>query len=347
MRASEEKNMSFFNNLRVVSPGVQRRKSEMNQRSNRQGAVALLASLRGPRKASVVLSVLLSGAWCWSAPTASAQEVACDGVEDFPCSFQGEAVSLQKVPAIFKFQSRVSQAKLPLGEAVFETVFVKILRGTETLCQEQFSDVTVQGSVMNLEIGRNMSCELDEVIAENPSLAFQVCLGGQENCLRPLDLAASPYAIKSSFASQAQSAHQADISGQAHYAHRVTADRDLLLRNKLGTGYFDFYTHPAEAVEALYNAEDYLEYANSGFIQWTPLSAEGAFAIHIVAKDPQTDELRMLDRFVVAANESILRGSLTVTRGGAHVVGDSEIEGDTMVTGLLLMGHDPRTTCWG
>ncbi len=294
------------------------------------------------QKTFVALGAVGLAALAWASPL-QAQDVVCEGVGEFPCSFQSDAVELQKVPAIFKFQSRVSQAKLPLGEAVFNTVFVKVMRGAETLCLEQFSDVTVQSSVLNLEIGRNMSCELDEVLAENSGLQFQVCLGGQENCLRPLDLAASPYAVKASFASQSQNAYQADIAAQANYAHRVTADRDLLLRNTLGTGYFDFYTHPAESVEALYDAIEYLEYAKSGFIQWTPLASEGAMSVHIVAKDPDTDQLRSLDHFVVAANETIMRGDLTVTERGIHVTGNSDVAGNLVVAGQILMGNDPTS----
>lgn len=322
-------------------PQMTQRIGQMKQRSDLYQALSQKSGLRRARRAQWILLLSLCLSWSVGASQALAQDVACGNSEDFPCSYQAEALELQKVPAIFKFQSRISQAKLPLGEAVFEAVFVKVLRGTETVCLEQFSNVTVQGSVMNLEIGRNMSCELDEIIAENPSLAFQVCLGNQSNCLRPLDLAAAPYAVKSSFASQAQNAHKADLAGQAHYAHRVTADRDLLLRNTLGTGYFDFYTHPAESVEALYNAEDYLEFVNSGFIQWTPLQPDAAFAVHIVAKDPQTDQLRALDTFVVAANENVLRGHLRVTQGGMDITGDANIEGDTSIAGLLLMGYDP------
>ncbi len=102
---------------------------------------------------------------------ASAQEITCNKTADYPCSFQLESVGLSKVPPIFKFQSRVSQAKLPIGAGQFQTVLVKLLRGTEVLCLEEFKNVIVTNSVLNLEIGQNMSCELDSVIAENTDLS--------------------------------------------------------------------------------------------------------------------------------------------------------------------------------
>ena len=97
---------------------------------------------------------------------ASAQEILCDGAGSVPCGFQLQDVQLQKVPAVFKFQARVSQAKLPIGEGEFAKITVRLLRGNTPLCEEELNGVQVRGSVLNLEIGRHMSCEIDEVIAD-------------------------------------------------------------------------------------------------------------------------------------------------------------------------------------
>ncbi len=267
--------------------------------------------------------------------------ITCDSTSDWPCSFQMEAVELQKVPGVFRFQSRVSQAKLPLGEAQFATVVVKVLRGTDVLCMEEFERVTVRDSVLNLEIGRNMSCELDAVIAESSDLSFQICLGGSANCLRPLTLGTTPYSVKASYARQAQKAHNANVAGQAHYAHRLTADRDLFLRKELATGYFDFYTHAAGEVSEIYNAGEYAEHENGGWLQWTPVADPNAMSVHIAGKDQATDSVRELNKLVVAAHNTVTKGDLTVEERGAHVTGDSDITGDTWVKGLVLLGNDP------
>ena len=277
-------------------------------------------------------------------PPAQAEEVTCDGTTDFPCSYQLKDLQLQKVPSVFKFQARVSQAKLPLGEGVFNTVYVKLLRGTEVKCIEQFQNVQVVDSVLNLEIGRNMSCEMDEVIAENTDLAFQICPGGAENCLQPVSLGAAPYAIKASFASIAQEAHHASFAGQASYAHRVTADRDLLIRSRLGTGYFDFFTPTYEqAVELYGDAAAFQDFENSGFVQWTPVRDRDALDLHICAKRQDGDRLTELRSLHLASEDTTATGDLTVTPSpggkgltvtlqGAHVTGDSNIDGTLLVT---------------
>ncbi len=172
---------------------------------------------------------------------AIAQEFPCTASGDeavaFPCGFEVQQLALQKAPTLVRLQARVAQAKLPLGDQTFSTVVIKLLRGGEVLCLESLSQVPVHGSVLNLTVGENLSCDLGQAIADNASLAVQVCLGGAENCLKPIELATLPYAIKATYAGLAQAASRVNIAGQAHYAMRATADRDLLLRKKLGSGY--------------------------------------------------------------------------------------------------------------
>lgn len=276
----------------------------------------------------VVAAVLVA------APAASQaqQNVACDGTGDFPCGFQLQAVELQPVPRTMKFQARVSQAKLPIGEGVFNRVMVNLKRGDETLCREEFRDVLVSQSVVNLELGRNMSCELDQVIAENPELLFQLCIGGPENCLRPVSFGTAPYAMKSSFAQQSQYAYQADVAGQANYAHRATADRDMFRSRELGKGYFDFRT-PPQAPE-LYDALKFREYQEGGFLQWTPMR-EAEPTLHISAKSRLNDLPVPLARLILAATTTETTGRLNVQAGGVHVTGASEITGNTIIRGQL------------
>ncbi len=294
--------------------------------------------------ASTLAALALAAGVLATPCAARAQAVTCDDTADFPCGYQLRDVKLQRVPPVLKFQARVSQAKLPLGEGVFNTVFVKLLRGTEVLCLEQFENVQVRGSVLNLEVGRNMSCELGEVLAENAGLRFQVCPGGQDSCLPPIELGAAPYAIKASYAAAAQDADHANVAGQASYAQRATADRDLYLRKTLGTGYFDFYTHPAEQCVELYpNPADYAPYEGGGFLQWTPVRDRGAMNLHIAGKRHGTDSVTELDTLKLVSEDTYATGDLTVTPSpggkgltvtaqGAHVVGDSDVDGQLVVT---------------
>jgi len=277
-------------------------------------------------------AVALAALVFWPRPAPAQTAVACDGAADFPCGFQMRDVGLQPVPRTFKFQARVSQAKLPIGEGVFGRVIVNLKRGDETLCREEFRDVRVAASVVNLEIGRNMSCELDQVIAENADLFFQLCIGGPENCLRPIELGTTPYSIKSTFAAQCRQAYQSDIAGQANYAHRATADRDLFLSKELGYGYFDFET-PASA-PALYTDDQFRTYKDGGFLQWTPLR-ETDPTLNICARDPATDRPVPLSRLVLASQTTQTTGRLDVLSGGVHVTGSSEVNGNTTVRGQL------------
>lgn len=283
-----------------------------------------------------------------------AQAVICSGLsdEEFPCSYQIEAVGLQPVPALFKLQARVAQAKLPVGEGLFDAVVVKLLSGATTLCQESFANVEVHQSVLNLEIGRNMTCELDEVIAENTDLAFQICLGGTANCLSPIEFAATPYAIKATYAHTAKSSDKANVAAQAHYSHRMTADRDLFMRNRLGTGYLDFNTQEPGRVQSFYDsigyscpvADDTQECAAGGFLQWTPIRDTDALHLHIAGKKDVGDQMQALETLVFASADTIATGDLkvqqsaTVEQGlvvaaeGAHVTGDSDINGTLLVS---------------
>jgi hypothetical protein len=285
-------------------------------------------------------------------PTARAEErtdLRCDSIDDFPCTTQLEGLPLRKIPAVLKVQANVTQAGLPIGEGLFTTVFVKLRRGNETLCEERFQNVRVEGSVINLEIGRHMSCELDEVIAENSDLSFQVCPGQADNCMKAIALGASPYAIKASFASIASRAHKANLAGQAHYAHRVSADRTTLFRDMLGYGYFDFSTPSAEDARSLHpDPDEIATFANSGFLSWAPARDRRALDLHVSGRRISTGQLTKLDELYLASDDTTFSGDLTVmparsgagltvTARGAHVTGDSDIDGSLRVSGALTV----------
>ena len=194
-----------------------------------------------------------------SARSTAAQELPCHDLSEFPCAFPLPDLALQRSPAVLQFQARIAQSKLPQGQAVFDTLVVKLLSNSALVCVETVKDVRVRGGVLNLTLGRDMSCELAEVLAQHDDLSFQVCLGGNASCLKPIALSTVPYAIKATYASLAQQAVRANIAGQAVYAHRGTADRELYLRESLGAGYFDFYSHVAKDALALYAAHGFAQ----------------------------------------------------------------------------------------
>jgi len=276
----------------------------------------------------VVASTLLLLATVWSAPADGQDEC---GV-DTPCAFGIQDQALARVPDTFRFQARLSQAKLPVGERSFARVVVRLLRGDEALCEEELADQVVRDSMLDLVLGHGMECDLARVLAENHELVLQLCLGGNDNCLRPLVLGTTPYAFKAAHARQAQRAARAQVAGQAHWAERASADRDLLLHRRLGTGYFDLST--PERAPGLFEGDGFLRYENGGFLGWTPLR-EKYPTLHVAAKDPVADTPVPLARLVLAADQTEVTSRLDVLSGGVHVRGASDIEGDTTVRGQL------------
>lgn len=225
---------------------------------------------------------------------------------------------MQKSPAFFKFQAHISQAKLPVGDVVFQTVYVNVKKAETLICQEQFNNVQVRDSVLNVEIGKTMNCALDELLAANSDLLFQVCIGSQENCLKPIALSSVPYSIKSSYSVVSQTANTANTAVQCHYAHRVTADRDLFTTQQLGVGYFDFHTPTPELIGNLVDEFDTAmsvpsSYWNGGYIQWMQL-APGSNNVHICAQaaNSSSETPIRLDTLVMHADVSHMLGELVV-----------------------------------
>ncbi len=286
--------------------------------------------------AAVFVSLLFAPVFPPSAYAATPDAV-CDSVADFPCESQLSGVSLKRVPTVFKLQARVAQAKMLIGDGLFDEVLVKLIRGTQELCREEFTNVRVVNSLMNLEIGHEMGCQLDDIIAEVPDLAFQICLGGDETCLVPIALAPVPYAVKASVAATSQRAHSVTQAAVSDYARRFVADGGIAERSRIGVGYFDFET-PAST-------------PNEGRVMWTPLRRRTALNLHLAAKDHATGRLAFLDTLTLASDETEMRGdlhiearsgassaaTLTVESGGAHLHGNADILGSLAVSDSLTV----------
>lgn len=292
---------------------------------------------------AAVMAVLV-----WQPRPAAGQDTVCDSVSDFPCGIQVEEQQLQRAPTLFKLQARVAQGGgIIIGEAKFEKIIVRLTAGGGEFCEEVFKNVYVYNSVMNLEIGREMNCEVDEFIAGNSDVRFEICIGSCDTPAPEMPLISSPYAVRVSFAQEAQRAHRVDYAAQSFYAHRMTADRDLGERFVLGTGYFDLETPGAAAAAPLYDEQEFETYEDGGFLLWTPVRNRTANSLHLAGKTSSTDWLANLAEIVLATRSTRATGAvevapltelgLTVTGRGSHVTGLSTVDGELLVLGPLTV----------
>lgn len=283
----------------------------------------------------------------------SATAMSAQATPPLPTTFEIEERPIQRVPTRFKLQARVSQGKIPTGDATFQKVIVNLKNGVKTLCSETLNNVRVRDSVINIDIGPSMAnCQLDDtiagvqpkledVVANYAELEFQICINNEESCLKPILVSSVPFAVKSSFAAQAQEAHLSDLSAQSHYAHRATADRDLLLGGQIGSGYYDFHS-PAANELLMIDGQS----VSGGYIQWTPVNSENKLSI--ASKNNDTEQLRQLAELAlhaqltrvggalrVSGNEDVL-GMLSVTQS-ASVGGELQVSGPSHLTNSLTV----------
>lgn len=300
----------------------------------------VLAKTRLASRAVVLLAVF----------AVSRPGLAQQAASTFPMQFSVEQHELQRVPAQFKFQSRISQARIAVGDAVLRNLSVKLMHGSTELCSQSFAPTRARNSVLNLTIDA-LACSnglsVDENIAKHTRLGFQLCIG--ESCLKPVELGTVPYSVKSSFAYTAEQTHRAEVAAQAHYAHRVSADREMLVGGSQGTGYFDFYTPPASEIYT-----DYTPHLTDGFLSWVPLSTgtEHPRRLNVCARDAD-DQLVPLAELGIHADYTVMRGNaavagaLEVVSGGLYVgpgAGlsgsgfEMKVESEASFTGDVLLG---------
>ena len=283
------------------------------------------------------------------AAPARAQDNPCGDLDTFPCQPQIEGVPLVRVAPMMRLQARVAQAKLPVHDGLFEKLFVKVLRGTEMVCKEEHRDVRVKGSVLNLVIGPEMSCDLNEVVARWSNLSLQLCLQDEQNCLDPMPLGTVPAAIKSTWAEVARKAHRVQVAAQAHNAHRLTADADLGSDRQLEVGYLQVQRPDSAAVAPLTPfliAEGSSPAETIAVLSYTPVRKATARSLHLAGRKRGTGKLRALRSLRLEASETYVLGDLRLRSGatsrglrvlseGAVIWADLEIEGALTVTGGL------------
>lgn len=269
---------------------------------------------------------------------------------DFRYTFGISSSGVQLSNGAIKFQGRISQGKMPIPQGEIMSVSVNLLDSHDAVkCSQDYGKVTVTASILNLDF-QPTNCVLDNIVALNPDLRFQLVINGSP--LKAIAIGTVPYALKANYAVKAQEVHLADVAAQAHYAHRITADRQTLAVAPdagVGTGYFDFYTHPTGG--SLYGTA-YSQYRNDGFIQWTPLT--GSPVLHIAAKGVGDDQLSTLDGLHLESSSTVAHGSvtidprdlgspavpgpaLTVSQWGATINGLTKLISGAEVSGGLLV----------
>jgi hypothetical protein len=127
-----------------------------------------------------------------------------------------------------------------------------------------------------------------------------------------------PYAVKASFASQAQEAHRAEIAARAHYTQRITADSATLGQPKIGVGFYDFLTPTGTAPVAALRAVNPQGQADlrGGFLQWAPMDATNKI-LNVSARQPNQAAgaqpvLEPLTKLLVHAADSNFWGRMSV-----------------------------------
>ena len=262
------------------------------------------------------------------------------------------------VPPKFNFQARLSQAKLLYRGESLPRVGLRIsdLSG-QLLCGFEKTNLPVQRGVLNIPIQETDfgGCRLAELLAQHNQLKVQVCVG-TENCLRPLKLSTVPLALKSEYTYWALRAQYVESASIAHYADRITADRDYLntahraLTQNL-TGEFvvdrsEIATTSNPSTNAPFVIDDLPSGSTS--LLWRPFHSSPA-AMHIASKDHQRDQPRRLKRLSWVSAKSTVAGNLGIDgllvgerRAGLQLLlGDLLIRNPLKISdGLTVSGYE-------
>ncbi|MEE2644713.1 MAG: hypothetical protein VYD19_07245 [Myxococcota bacterium] len=306
-------------------------------RAARRLGYVLLASL------SLAMSVSLLSATVY-AQDAESTDVTCSVDEGWPCGAQATRATIKRVNPTFKVQLRVSQSQNFIVEGLFEEVLAILSTPQGGRCEERFTNVYVRQSVLNIELGRNMNCELDRFIRDHDNLSLQLCLGGEETCFT-VPIASVPYAVKANSARRAELAGKVNRVRQAHYAHQLASDRTALTETEtLGEGTLDFHTPPEELLldEALgYAPGELAETLNTegGFIRWSPVFGSAVSRLVIALQRVGTNGVDLLNELTLWTERLRMNGALTVA-ASPNSAGPSPANNVT-VTGHSLFQKAP------
>lgn len=204
------------------------------------------------------------------------------------------------------FQTRISQATLPILEGLFYKVIVRY-KGllSEGDCLEEFENVRVLDSVLNLELGLNARCDFATAIAQKSEISLKICFSmpqdpvadngvdraPEDRCFnREVEISSVPYAVRVERALEAQSVHQANYSFISSYVYRVV-DQGVNWTGSTIPPYLSFQTRPPSGLglDVLgldsQNTAAIEELSEAGYIRWHP-SAGGGGADFFIARSP-------------------------------------------------------------
>ena len=286
-----------------------------------------------------------------------------------PLSSQASALTPQRVRPKLSFQTRLSQATLPILEGLLYRVKVKYKDLLdEGDCEEEFRAVKVQDSVLNLELGLNAGCDFASAIAQRSSLSFELCftldvrapagsaessVEGEERCFNhEVEVGSAPYALNVSHAVEAESVYEANTALISSYAHKLAAQSAPLARYEQPP-HFSVHTRPPQGLglSALRldpeRPETLTPYQEAGYVKWHPLVTTGAsdpnaYALYIAQGSP----FAYLNQLILGAHTTDWYGprppvtpSTTRTplaeggsQSGLSVRGRLEVEGDLEVS---------------
>jgi hypothetical protein len=271
----------------------------------------------------------------------------CMSTAGYGCKAQMEQTGIQKVPTHFKFQARISQSKLPVGDVSFPKVIVKVVVGGADKCEESFNNVVVRDSVLNLEFGRTSSCDLDSYIATSNEVKLKVCINNPNTCLQEVEFSTVPYSVKSSYAYIADNAHIAQTSMQAHFAHLIAADKELFSTNQIGKGFYDFHTPTNIEIANLIPMRSVQNgvqwdiptttWTEGGYMQWaSTVNTPGNLHVCQRAANAVGNPVGRLDQFVVHATTTAVQGRLVIE--GDETTGATESKGALINKGMTVQG---------
>ena len=210
-----------------------------------------------------------------------------------PTQSQIEAIPPSPVRPKLSYQTRISQTELPILEGLVYSLEVKYVDlASNGHCVEEFRNVRILDSVLNLELGLNAGCDFAREIANKQELSMILCFSeSQDNnadtlssndsgasngarCFnREVKISSVPYAIRVNIAREAESVYQANYAHNSSYVYRL-ADQGTDWSRLTIPSHFSFRTkRPAGLGPSALglSADDNVkldELSKAGYIRW-------------------------------------------------------------------------------
>ena len=130
---------------------------------------------------------------------------------------QSTKVPAVAVPRLLSYQAKIVQGDLPILEGKIDNLTV--VYALSPPCKEEFKDVRVLDSVINLELGHGAHCAIDRFL-KSSTLSIKLCLSVANsipeltNCFEPTNynIGSAPAAVKSTLALQSEISYMSNSS---------------------------------------------------------------------------------------------------------------------------------------